>query len=173
MAVSKKLSIVIMEPEKIDEINDIIVKYSEMSAQSSSHVLFDVEPVNLSDIAEDLTFFTLSAEDEKSLDDKQNKVIEELNQLDTDYSIRNMETKEYFTTIASVGAVFIKFDNFKTIPKGTYEKIDKWKNAKTKFGYCKGYKPAFRPIEGNSIEQLEIKQETIYLFIYHTCRKYA
>ena len=38
------------------------------------------------------------------------------------------------------------------------------KNLKTEFGYCKGYKPPFRPIEGRSIENMEVKQENIYLF---------
>ena len=164
MAVSKKLSIVIMDHSKIHEINQIIIKYSDSSSPSSSHILFDVEPINLNDVAEDLTFFRIDAEDEKSLDNKINELIEELNQENTDYSIRNMETGEFYTTIASVGAIYIKFDNVKRIPKGTYEKIDELKNMVTEFGYCKGYKPPFRPLEGNSIESIEVKSENIYLF---------
>ena len=164
MAVSKRLSIVIMDYSKIHDINQIIIKYSNSASPSSSHILFDVEPVNLNDVAEDLTFFRIAAEDEESLDDKLNELIEDLNQVDTDYSIRNMETGEFYTTIASVGAIYIKFDNVKVIPEGTYEKIDELKNMVTEFGYCKGYKPPFRPLEGKSIEKLDVKSENIYLF---------
>lgn len=164
MAVSKKLSIVIMNHSKIHDVNQIIIKYSKLASPSSSHILFDVEPINLNDVAEDLTFFRIDAEDEKSLDDKINELIEELNQVDTDYSIRNMETGDFYTTIASVGAIFIKFDNIKVIPEGTYKQIDELKNMVTEFGYCKGYKPPFRPLEGKSIEDLDVKSENIYLF---------
>lgn len=164
MTAVKKLSIVIMDRAYIHDINHIVVKHSNTSAQSSSHVLFDVEPVNMTDIAEDLTFFTMSAEDEASLDNKVNDLIEELNTLNTDYSIRNMETNNFYTTIESVGRLSIKFDNLKILPKGTYKKIDALKNIKTEFGYCKGFKPTFRRLEGNSIENLEVKDENIYLF---------
>ncbi len=164
MTAVKKLSIVIMDHAYIHDINHIVVKHSDTSAQSSSHVLFDVEPVNMTDVAEDLTFFTMSAEDEASLDNKVNDLIEELNTLNTDYSIRNMETNNFYTTIESVGRLSIKFDNLKILPKGTYKKIDELKNIKTEFGYCKGYKPTFRRLEGNSIENLEVKDENIYLF---------
>ena len=164
MVVSKRLSIVTMDYSKIHDINQVIVKYSDSASQSSSHTIFDVEPINLNDVAEDLTFFRISAEDEDSLDKKINELLEELNTVGTDYSIRNMETSEFFTTIASVGAIYIKFDNLKTIPEGTYKKIDEWKNAVTEFGYCKGYKPPFRPLEGNSIEGIDVKSENIYLF---------
>ena len=103
MTAVKKLSIVIMDHPYIHDINHIIVKHSDTSAQSSSHVLFDVEPVNMTDVAEDLTFFTMSAEDEAALDKKVDNLIEELNTLNTDYSIRNMETNNFYTTIKSVG----------------------------------------------------------------------
>ncbi len=52
----------------------------------------------------------------------------------------------------------------KTIKKGTYEKIDELKSHKSEFGVCKGYKPNYRPIETQSIENKDIKHESIYLF---------
>lgn len=163
MVVIKNLSIIIMDHKKIHDVNNIIVQYSDSSSRSSSHRLFDLEPVE--DIVyEDLTFFRMSAKTKYSLDEKLKKLIEELNELDTDYSIRNMETGKFYTTIKSVGAISIKFDNIKTIPKGTYKKIDELKNIKTEFGYCKGYKPTYRALEGNPINNLQIKPENIYLF---------
>ena len=60
--------------------------------------------------------------------------------------------------------VKIKFDNIKCISKGTYKKIDELKQSKTEFGYCKGYKPDFRPIESNPVENVTIPDEKIYLF---------
>lgn len=164
MVVEKKLSIVMMDPERISDVNDVIFKYSVSASKSSSHLIFNVEPVNLEDLVEDLAFFNIRAENEKEMDEKLNMLIEELNQLDTDYSIRNMETNDFYTTVSSVGAIYIKLDGLDCVPKGTYEKIDELKNAKNEFGYCKGYRPAFRPIEGIVIENLEIKSENIYLF---------
>lgn len=164
MSVSKRLSIVIMDKTRIHDVSRIVVKYSDSSSQSSSHVIFDVEPVNQGDVVEDLIFFGMSADDESILNNRIKELIEKLNQLDTDYSIRNMETGKFYTTIASVGALYVEFDNINMIPKGTYDKIDELKNVKTEFGYCKGYKPAFRPLEGKYIENLEIKSENIYLF---------
>ena len=58
----------------------------------------------------------------------------------------------------------IKFDNLNEIPKGTYKKIDDLKYLKTEFGYCKGYMPTFRPLEGKPINNKEIKDEHIYVF---------
>lgn len=52
----------------------------------------------------------------------------------------------------------------KTIKKGTYEKIDELKSHKSEFGFCKGYKPNYHPIETQSIENKDIKHESIYLF---------
>lgn len=164
MAISKKLSIVIMDHTRIHDVNQIIIKYSDSASPSSSHTIFDVEPVNLNEVAEDLTFFRMDDEDKKSLDKKIKELIEELNQLGTDYSIRNMETGAFYTTIASVGAIYIKFDNLKEMPKGTYKQIDEIKNITTEFGYCKGYKPPFRPLEGRLLEGIDVKDEAIYLF---------
>lgn len=65
-----------------------------------------------------------------------------------------------------VGAIDIKFDNLKIVKKGTYERIDELKSLKTKFGLCKGYKPNFRPMESQSIEDKAIKPESIYLFCH-------
>ena len=42
MTAVKKLSIVIMDRAYIHDINHIVVKHSNTSAQSSSHVLFDL-----------------------------------------------------------------------------------------------------------------------------------
>ena len=44
-----------------------------------------------------------------------------------------------------------------------FEKIDELKSFNADFGYCKGFKPNFRPIEGNSIEDLNINPEVIYI----------
>ena len=165
MTLTKNYSIVILDHTKIDDINKIIVKYSDSSVQSSSHVLFDIEPINVSDITEeDLTFFKISGENETEVNEKIKELIGSLNELDTDYAIRNDETHGSFTNIKSIGALDIKFDTVKIIKKGTYKRIDELKNTRTEYGYCKGYKPAFRPLEGNSIEHLKVKTEKIYLF---------
>lgn len=164
MSFTKKFSIVIFNHERIHDVNNVIVKYSDSSVQSSSHVLFNVEPITITDITEDLTFFKMSGDDENTFNKKFIEMIDELDQIDTDYSIRDDETGEITTTIESIGALDIKFDNIKIVPKGTYKRIDELKNIKTEFGYCKGYKPPFRPVESKAIENLKVQTETIYLF---------
>ena len=159
-----KYSIVIFNHAKIAEVNKIILKYSEHISKSSSHVLFNIEPINLTDVVEDLTFFRITSKDENSLNNQFNEMTEELNTVDTDFAIRNEETGEIFTIINHVGALDIKFDNITTIKKGTYRKIDELKTTKTEFGYCKGYKPTFRPLEEKLIESIDVPKETIYLF---------
>ncbi|WP_298521282.1 hypothetical protein [uncultured Methanobrevibacter sp.] len=153
-----------MDKDRIDDVNRVIFKYSDFASQSSSHLIFDVEPISIDDIVEDLTFFNITGESDAIIDAKLKEMVKELNELGTDYSIRNMDTGKFYTTIESVGAIKISLENLKTIPKGTYKQIDQWKNVITEYGYCKGYKPLFRPIEGILIEDLEVKEEIIYLF---------
>ena len=151
MTIKTKFSIAIMDTDKISEINQTILKYCENVTKSSSHLIFNTKPIYLSDIVEDLTYFHLISENESDLDKK-------------DYSLRNEESGEFIVHVECVSAVDIKFDNIESIPKGTYEKIDDLKYTKTDFGYCKGYKPTFRPLESTSLKNKEIIPETIYVF---------
>ena len=164
MTIKTKFSIAIMDTDKISEINQTILKYCENVTKSSSHLIFNTKPIYLSDIVEDLTYFHLISENESDLDKKLNDLINELNEIDTDYSLRNEESGGFIVHVECVGAVDIKFDNIESIPKGTYEKIDDLKYTKTDFRYCKGYKPTFRPLESTSLKNKEIIPETIYVF---------
>lgn len=164
MAVIDKYVIVTLDHDKISEIDEIILKYYENITKSSSHILFDIKPINPTDVVEDLTFFRIIAENESEANDIFTKMVDELNTVDTDYSIWNEETKDVFTTINHIGALDITFDKIQTIKKGTYKSIDELKNMRTEFGYCKGYKPSFRPLEERQIENMEVPKESIYLF---------
>ena len=73
-------------------------------------------------------------------------------------------TEEMIVSVKYVGAVDIKFDQIESIKEGTYEKIDELKRLKSEYGMCKGYKPSFRPVEQTSIENNNVKKETIYVF---------
>ena len=163
MTVSKKFSIVILNLEKLPETSKIIAEISESYNQSSSHMLFNVEPAKPEDITKDLTFFRIGAENDDEVNEKLKEHMDNLNKIDADYSIRNEETGELISTINSAGSLAIKFDNIKTSPNELYEKIDELKNIKTEFGYCKGYKPQFRPAESNSSKDVFIATEKIYL----------
>ena len=164
MTITKSFAAVILDHERIHEINTIIVKYSDSSRQSSSHLQFNIDPVNITQITQDLTFFIISGENEKEINDKIDKIVNDLNEIDADYSIRDVETGKIITTVSSVSAIYIKFDNFKAVPEGTYEKIDKLKNKKMSAGYTVGYKPLFRPLESKEIRDIDIQNETLYLF---------
>lgn len=91
-------------------------------------------------------------------------IVQNLNQIDTDYTIRDENSGEIITTIGSVGALTIKFENIQNLPKNAFEKIDELKNLKTEFGYCRGYKPTFRPIKSKTVKDSFIKPEKIYMF---------
>ena len=112
----------------------------------------------------DITLFRLESESESGLDKKLNDLIEEMNQLDTGYAIRDEDTHEMIVEIEHLMVLNIKFDNVKFIKRGTFEKIDEINHLKTEFGICKNYNPNFRPVENISIENMDIKPETIYLF---------
>lgn len=164
MAITKKYYLIIFDNERIHDFNEILFKYADSMYQSSSHYLFNVNLNNATMTSQDISYFIMTGEDEAGLDKKFKELREEFDKLNTYYSIKDSETGEVFTIIAKVGAVDIKFDNLDTIPKGTYEKIDGLKNCRNEFGYVKGYNPQFRVLEGNSIKDLEVQTETIYLF---------
>lgn len=121
-----------------------------------------MEPVN-NEVIEDMTFFKLEAEDESSLDEKFKELTNEIDQIISNYAIRDENTGEMLVYLKFVGELSIKFDNMNFIKEGTYEKIDELKNFKSEFGICRGYKPNFRLMEGQHYENLNNKPEGIYL----------
>ena len=46
------------------------------------------------------------------------------------------------------GRIIIRFDKNKSIKVGTMDKLDELKVLKTEFGYCEGYKPLLRNVDG-------------------------
>lgn len=166
MSTKRSFAITVLESERISDINTILRKRADITLQSSSHTYFDTQPVNPADIVQDITFFMLESDAEKSADEKLDELIDELDGMDTNYAIRDEDTGKMIVYVEFVGALDIKFDNVKSIKEGTYEKIDELKSLKTEFGLCKGYKPNFRPMESQSIEDKDIKPESIYLFCH-------
>lgn len=164
MAVKKKFSLAIVDIEKIDEINKIIIKYATAIQQYSTYFYFNLNPMHAEDVCMDITFFILEYENESDLNKKLNGLIEEVNQLNTGFAIRDEDTQEMIVELEHVIAINIKFDNLKIIKEGTYKKIDEMNHLKTEFGICKNYNPNFRPFENVSIENVDVKPETIYLF---------
>ena len=164
MPIKKNYAIAIMDTEKIDEFDEIISKYTNAIKKSYSHIFFDTQPVSSEDITHDITFFRLEGESESVLDEKINKIIEELNELDSDYTLRDEESGKMIVAIDFVGMLIIKFNDIDRINEGTYKRIDELKKTKGEFGYCKGYKPDFRPREGTQIENVKIHPEKIFLF---------
>ena len=164
MVVKKNFSIAIVDIEKINEINKIIMRYATSVKEYSSHYYFDLRPMQGEDICMDITLFQLESENESALNKKLNDLIKELDQLNTNYAIRNEDTAELIVEIEHVIALDIKFDNVKFIEEGTYEKIDKINHLKTDFGICKLYNPSFRPLENKSIANIRVEPELVYLF---------
>ena len=164
MFIERKFSIAIVDIEKIDEINEIIIRYSTFIKQYSTHFYFNLDPIHDDAISMDITFFKLESESESDLDEKLNDLIEELNRLNTEYAIRDECSHEMIVEIENVIALDIKFDHVRFIEEGTYEKIDEMNHLKTEFGICKSYNPNFRALENSSIENKHVEPETIYLF---------
>lgn len=166
MVIKKNYAITNLETEKIHDVNKIIRKYASMILQSSSHIYFDMEPTDSNEIINDMTFFQLVSEDEKALDEKFNQMNDEISQLITDYAIRDEDTGELLVYLKYVGELSIRFDNMSVIKEGTYKKIDELKNFKTELGICRGYKPHFRIMEGQPIEDKTSEPEGIYLLCH-------
>jgi hypothetical protein len=166
MVIKKNYAITNLETEKIHEVNKIIHKYASITLQSSSHIYFDMEPTNPNEIIEDMTFFQLESEDEAGLDEKFKELNEEISRVITNYAIRDENTGELLVYLKFVGELSIKFDNMSIIKEGTYKRIDELKNLKTDFGICRGYKPIFRIMEGQNIEDKTSKPEGIYLLCH-------
>ena len=164
MVIKKNYSLAIVDIEKIGEINKVIAKYTSNVQQYSTHFYFNLDSVNFEDIKWDIALFQLESENESSLDKKLNDLIEDMNQLNTGYAIRDEDTGEMIVVLEHVIALNIKFDNVNFLKEGTYEKIDEFNHLKTEFGICKCYNPNFRPLENKSIENIEVKPETVYLF---------
>lgn len=164
MSIKRKFSIAIVDSGRIDEVNQIISKHSNLTLRSSSHHLFFISPINEDDIKKDITFFEIESEDESSLNNELDELIKNLDKINAKYSLRDEDTSKMIKSVEIVGAFDIKFDNIKVIKEGTYAKIDEIKNLKTEFGICKGYKPYCRALESKSIENLDIQPESIYLF---------
>lgn len=163
MVIKKNYAITNLETETIHEVNKIIRKYASITLQSSSHIYFDMEPTNYNEIIEDMTFFQLESKHETGLDEKFKELTEEIDQLISNYAIRDEDTGELLVYLKFVGELCIKFDNISVIKEGTYKKIDELKNLKTEFGFCRGYKPNFRLMEGQHFENMSSKPEGIYL----------
>lgn len=163
MSIKRNYILGIINDNAIPEFEGTVSRYASMSRESSSHMYFSRQPVDSSDISQDVIFFQLESENKSELEGKVKSLISDLNELKGDYVLRDDETGELLVTVRYGGQITIKFDNLKIIKKGTFEKIDELKSFKTDFGYCKGFKPNFRPIEGNSVEDLNVEPEIIYI----------
>ena len=164
MVIKRNLSLAIVDIERIAEINKIIIKYAAHTQEYSTHIYFNLDPIHAEDINMDITLFRLESESESGLDKKLNDLIEEINQLNTGYAIRDEDTHEMIVEIDHLMALYIKFDKVKSIKEGTFKKIDELNHLKTEFGVCKTYNPNFRPVENMPIENMDIKPEIVYIF---------
>lgn len=163
MTIQRNYVVGIIDHEKIDEVNKVIFLHADLTQQSTSHMYFAKQPVNPDKYIPDATFFQLKAENETSLNKKINNVIKDLDALNTDYVLKDEELGNLLSVVEFGGKLIVKFENFKIINEGTFKQIDDLKQLKTDFGYSRGFKPDFRPLEGRSIENLEANQEIIYL----------
>lgn len=152
-----------MDDRKIPEVNAVIAKYASLTFEYSSFMFFSKQPIDLDHVSKDVTLFRLEADDNEIIENTLSEIIADLNTLNTDYVLGDDDTKKLIVTIDFVGKIFIKFDNVKVVPKGAFERINELKTLATDLGYCKGFKPQFRPIEGKSIEGVDVNPEIIYL----------
>lgn len=163
MAIQRNYVVGIINHEKIKDVNKVIFSYSNVTQESTSHMYFAKQPVNPEKYVPDATFFQLEAENEDSLNKKVNDLIGDLDNLDEDYVLKDEESGKLLSVVEFGGKLYVKFDNLKTIKKGTFKQIDDLKQIKTEFGYSRGFKPDFRPLEEIPIENLEVNPEIIYL----------
>ena len=153
----------IMDATKINKINAAISRYADITMQSSSHMYFDKQPINVNEVVQDVTFFQLHSDDEDAYYAKLDELIDCLDDLNTDYILMDEASKMMIVTVDHGGYITANFDNVKFLKPGTYDLIDEIKTMKTNIGYCKGFKPKFRPLCGKSIEDISVNPEIIYM----------
>lgn len=163
MTIRGNYTVGIMDETMINKINTAISKCADITMQSSSHMYFDKQPINVNEVVQDVTFFQLKSDDVASFKRKLNGLIESLNALDTDYILMDEESKRMIVTVDHGGYITAKFDNVKYLKQGTYDMIDEIKCMKTDMGYCKGFKPKFRPLCGKPIDEVRVNPEIIYI----------
>lgn len=166
MSVKRRFVITVLDYKRIPDVTHTIIKHADISMKSSTHVYFDVQPTDYAEITEDIIFFEMEADNTSDMDKNIDKLLADLNNLNTDYGMRDEDSGEMIEYVKFVGALYIKFDNLEIIKEGTYKKIDELKHYNSTFGMCKGYSPNFRPIESRPLENMKIKPETIYLFCH-------
>lgn len=153
----------IVNDNDIPKISKVILQYAVMTKETSSHMFFSKQPVDPKRISQDFIFLQIAGDNETMLEKKLENMINDLDDLNAAYVLRDQESGEFLVTVKYGGQITIKFDNVKTIEQGTFAKIDELKFLDEDFGYCKGFKPNFRPVEGKSIEDLEVLPEEIYI----------
>lgn len=163
MAVQRNYVLGIINEESIMDVNDIILSYSSITKQSTSHMYFAKQPVDLTNLNMDVTFFQLEAENIALLRKKITNLIHELDKLNTDYVLRDDETGKMLVIVDFGGRLILNFDKIETINEGTFERINDLKKLKTEYGYTRGFVPNFRPVEGKSIQGLQVNPEIIFL----------
>lgn len=67
MSIKKNYALTVLDSKMISAMNRIIIDHANITMQSSSHMYFDTQPVDFSEIAQDITFFQLEAEDKNDL----------------------------------------------------------------------------------------------------------
>lgn len=168
MVVQRNYVLGIINDESIRDINDIILSYSSVTQQSTSHMYFAKQPVDNNKFNMDVTFFQLEDENISLLRKKLTNLVHELDKLDTDYVLRDEESGRMLVIVDYGGKLIIKFDNVDIIKEGTFDRINELKQLKTDFGYTKGFVPNFRPVEGKSIKGILINPEIIYIISHST-----
>jgi hypothetical protein len=163
MSVKQNFILGIINDEGISEANNVISKYATKAQDTSSHMYFAKQPINTDEISNDVIFFQIVGEDESQLDKKIENLIKDMENLNIDYVLRDGASGEFLVTVKYGGQIAVKFDNVDVVKPGTFEKIDELKFLKNDLGYCKGFKPSFRPLEGKSTENINVLPEIIYI----------
>lgn len=163
MTIKRKFILGVINEADITKVNDVITPYVTEIKDISSHMYFAKQPIDPTHIPNDVFFFQITAENELKMNKKVENMINDLQNLKVDYVLRDEETGEFLVTVKYGGQVAIKFDRIKYLKKGTFQKIDELKFFNTEYGYCKGFKPNFRPLEDKSIEDIEVLPEIIYI----------
>lgn len=162
MTIKRDYVIGIGSDECIPMFEKVLSKYASDYKVSSAHVYFARQPVRFDNIPNDVIFFQVNAESESELNKKIKNMFEDLDELGEDYMVRDGKTGELTVNVRHGGYLEIRFGSLKKIKKGTFDKIDELKLYKSEFGFCKGIKANFHPMEEISIENLIIEPEIIY-----------
>ena len=99
MSVKQNFILGVINSSKVSEVNDIISRYAVDAKDTTSYMYFGKQPIDSNQISNDVLFFQIVAENDRILNKQVENLIDELDELQIDYVLRDNDTGEFLVTV--------------------------------------------------------------------------